>query len=135
MPGVGEKTACKLIGEWGSVENLLANADKLKGKQKENIVNFQEQMMLSKKLATIELNVPVDFDEEKLVMEEPNRELLAEIFTEMQFTSLIKEMELTPTISFNLSKFILSSTSYIFTLAAILFPVTFFKYSSLIHFS
>ena len=99
VPGVGEKTACKLIGEWGSVENLLANADKLKGKQKENIVNFQEQMMLSKKLATIELNVPVDFDEEKLVMEEPNRELLAEIFTEMQFTSLIKEMELTPTIA------------------------------------
>ena len=99
VPGIGEKTACKLIGEWCSVENLLANADKLKGKQKENIVNFQEQMMLSKKLATIELNVPVDFDEEKLVMEEPNRELLAEIFTEMQFTSLIKEMELTPTIA------------------------------------
>jgi DNA polymerase I len=94
VPGIGEKTACKLVGEWGSVENLLANADKLKGKMKENIVTFQEQMMLSKKLATIVLDVPVDFDEEQLVMEEPNADKLVEIFTEMEFSSIMKEMGL-----------------------------------------
>lgn len=94
VPGVGEKTACKLIGEWGSVENLLANADKLKGKQKENVINNQEQLKLSKKLATIVLDVPVEFDEGKLVLEEPNNEQLVELFTELEFTSIIKEMGL-----------------------------------------
>ena len=61
VPGIGEKTAIKLIGEFGSVEKLLENTDKLKGKQKENVENFSEQAILSKRLATIDLDVPIDF--------------------------------------------------------------------------
>jgi len=66
VPGIGEKTAIKLVGEYDSIENLLKNTDKLKGKQKENVVNFAQQAILSKELATIELNVPIDFIEEDL---------------------------------------------------------------------
>src|SRR5690606_23652316 len=55
IPGIGEKTARKLIAEFGTVENLIANADKLKGKQKENVINFGAQGILSKELATIHL--------------------------------------------------------------------------------
>ena len=64
FPGVGEKTAKKLIAEFGNMENLLANTDKLKGKMKENIENNAEQGLLSKKLARIILDVPVKFHEE-----------------------------------------------------------------------
>lgn len=99
VPGIGEKTACKLIAEWGSVENLLANAHQLKGKQKENIVAFQEQMMLSKKLATIDLNVPIDFDEEKIIIDGPDREALTALFTELEFGSIMKEMGLIDTVA------------------------------------
>src|SRR5690606_9670274 len=59
IPGIGEKTAKSLIQRFGSVENLIANADQLKGKQKENVVNFADQGMMSKELATIHCDVPV----------------------------------------------------------------------------
>lgn len=94
VPGVGEKTACKLVGEWGSVEALIENVDKLKGKLKDNVEAHKEQLLLSKKLATIELNVPVAFDEEQLAIEEPNKEKLLELFKELEFTSLTKELGL-----------------------------------------
>ena len=94
VPGIGEKTASKLVGEWGSVENILANTDKLKGKQKENIEASREQLALAKKLATIALDVPVDFDEEKLTVDEPNRDKLLELLTELEFGSIINEMGL-----------------------------------------
>lgn len=94
VPGVGEKTACKLVGEWGSVEALIENVDKLKGKLKDNVEAYKEQLLLSKKLATIELNVPVAFDEEQLAIEEPNKEKLLELFKELEFTSLTKELGL-----------------------------------------
>jgi len=85
VPGIGEKTAIKLISEYDSIENLLKNTDKLKGKQRENLENFADQAILSKELATIELNVPIDFDESGLILNEPDTEYLKELFEELEF--------------------------------------------------
>ena len=89
IPGIGEKTATKLISEFDSVENIIANADKLKGKMRENVINFAQQGLLSKKLATIDTNVPVDFDEEQLKIKEPNIERLTELFEELEFRTFL----------------------------------------------
>ena len=88
IPGVGEKTAQKLIADFGSVENLIANADQLKGKLKENIVNFAQQGMLSKQLATIHLDVPVDFDENRLRHTEYDKPRLAALLDELEFRQM-----------------------------------------------
>jgi len=88
IPGIGEKTAKLLIKQYGSVENIIANAQDLKGKQRENVIMFAEQGMVSKKLATIILDVPVEFDEKSLLLEEPNRELLEPLFAELEFRTL-----------------------------------------------
>jgi len=88
VPGVGEKTSKLLIKQYGSIENIIANAHELKGKLRENVQNFAEQAMVSKKLATIILNVPVAFDEEALILEEPSRELLEPLFTELEFRTI-----------------------------------------------
>lgn len=90
VPGIGEKNAMKLVAEYGSVENLLKNTDKLKGKQKENVEKFSEQAILSKELATIELNVPIEFNEELLKRKEPNEEYLKELFEELEFRNFAK---------------------------------------------
>src|SRR5690606_8351535 len=74
IPGIGEKTAKKLIQQYGSVEEIIKHSHELKGKQRENIENFAEQGLISKKLATILLDVPIEFDEKSLRLEEPNRE-------------------------------------------------------------
>lgn len=92
IPGIGEKTAKKLVQEYGSVENLIANANELKGKQKENVINFAEQGLLSKKLATIILDVNVPFDPLDLVLEEPDNEKIKDIFTELEFRTLAKRI-------------------------------------------
>ena len=92
IPGVGEKTAQKLIKEFGSLEGLLENTDKLKGKQKENVENFRDQAILSKQLATILLDAPAEIDEEALKVEEPNKDMLREIFTDLEFRSLAKRL-------------------------------------------
>lgn len=92
IPGIGEKTATKLIEEYGSVENLIANVDKLKGKQQENVRNFAEQGLLSKELATIHLSVPVDFDELDLQCSEVNKELLSPLLDELEFRSLRRRL-------------------------------------------
>lgn len=92
IPGIGEKTAQKLIEEYGSVENLIANVDKLKGKQQENVRNFAEQGLLSKELATIMLSVPVDFHEESLRLSEVNKELLSPLLDELEFRTLRRRM-------------------------------------------
>ena len=89
IPGIGEKTASKLIAEYDSVENLIANADKLKGKMRENVINFAQQGLMSKKLATINVEVPVDFDEESLKVKEPNYEYLTELFEELEFRTFL----------------------------------------------
>ena len=91
-PDIGEKTAQKLIEEYGSVENLIANADKLKGKQQENVRNFAAQGILSKELATIMLSVPVDFHEESLRLTEVDKELLSPLLDELEFRTLRRRM-------------------------------------------
>ncbi|GAB3919341.1 DNA polymerase I [Larkinella terrae] len=92
IPGVGEKTAQKLIAEFGTVENLIASADKLKGKLKENVVQFAQQGMLSKQLATIHLDVPLDFDEEALIHSEPDKPRLSALLDELEFRQLRKRL-------------------------------------------
>ncbi len=90
IPGIGEKTAAQLVGKYGSVENLIAHADELKGKQKENVVNFAEQGLMSKSLATINLEVPVKFDEEDLKAKEPDVPALMALFEELEFRTFAK---------------------------------------------
>jgi DNA polymerase-1 len=92
IPGIGEKTAKKLIQQYGSIEGLIANTDQLKGKQKENVVNFTEQGLISKKLATILLDVPIELEEEKLSLRAPNRDLLEPLFAELEFRTLGKRV-------------------------------------------
>ncbi|WP_293935341.1 DNA polymerase I [Sphingobacterium sp. UBA6645] len=92
IPGIGEKTAKKLIQEFGSIENLIQSTDKLKGKLKENVENFAEQGLISKKLATILLDVPVDLDEKALELVDPNREVLESLFAELEFRTLGKRV-------------------------------------------
>ncbi|TAG57290.1 MAG: DNA polymerase I [Cytophagales bacterium] len=88
IPGIGEKTAQKLIAEYETVENLIANADKLSGKQKENVVNFAAQGIMSKELATIHIGVPVAVDFENLKVTEPNKENLSQLLDEFEFRQM-----------------------------------------------
>lgn len=88
IPGVGEKTAKTLIRQYGSVENIIANSHELKGKLRENVETFAEQGIISKKLATILLNAPVEFDEESLKIEDPSREKLEPLFAELEFRTI-----------------------------------------------
>ena len=90
IPGIGEKTAAILVGKYGSVENLIAHADELKGKQKENVIAFAEQGLMSKALATINLEVPVDFDEEELKAKDPDVPALMALFEELEFRTFAK---------------------------------------------
>ena len=92
IPGIGEKTAKKLIKQFGSIEALIENTDQLKGKQKENVIEFAQQGLDSKKLATIVLDVDVDFDEKCLVMEDPDPEKIRDVFTELEFRTLAKRV-------------------------------------------
>ncbi len=92
IPGVGEKTAKQLIKEFGSIENLLNNTHTLKGKLKEKVEENKEKAILSKKLATILLNAPVEFDENALILEEPDKEKALEIFSELEFRTLAKRI-------------------------------------------
>ena len=88
LEGVGEKTAKKFLKEFGSMENLLANTDKLKGKLKEKIEASAERGLLSKKLATILIDVPIDFEYEKYHLERPDFDKLKDIFEEIEFRRL-----------------------------------------------
>lgn len=92
IPGIGEKTAKKLIKQYGSIENLIANVEDLKGKQKENVIEFADQGLLSKKLATIILDVPVDFDAESFEHQKPNKEKLVELFKDLEFRGILRRM-------------------------------------------
>ncbi|WP_158825892.1 DNA polymerase I [Mucilaginibacter lacusdianchii] len=88
IPGIGEKTAKQLIKQYGSVENIIANAHELKGKLRENVETHAAQGLLSKKLATILLDVPVELDEAGLEMCAPSRDLLEPLFAELEFRTL-----------------------------------------------
>jgi len=87
-PGVGPKTAMKLISEYDSVEELFKHTSELKGKLKEIIENNRDKIELSKKLATIELNVPVELEEKKLVTEVPDAAKLKVLFDELEFKTV-----------------------------------------------
>ena len=92
IPGVGAKTASKLLLEYGSMENLYNNTDKIKGKLREKIENNRDQAFLSKHLAKIITDVPVNFDEPELLRTEPNKEKISKLFTELEFRTLTKRV-------------------------------------------
>lgn len=93
IPGVGEKTAIKFIHEFGSIENLYKNTDKLKGKMKEKVEANKELAFMSKKLATIITEIPeVKWNEKDLERKEINKELLKEVFAELEFRTLAKRL-------------------------------------------
>jgi DNA polymerase-1 len=92
VPGVGEKTARKLVAEWGSVEKLLENTDQLKGKLKERVIENAEQALLSKELATIILDVPVVHTIADLALQERDDEAVKSFFTEFEFNALGKRL-------------------------------------------
>ena len=91
-PGVGEKTAMKLIQDFGSVENLLAQTDQLKGALQKKVTENTEQIRLSKWLATISTEVPVTLDMEALAIQEPDKERLKALFEDLEFRALTQKM-------------------------------------------
>ncbi len=92
IQGVGQKTASKLLSEYGTLENILENAEKIKGAMGEKIKAGKESALLSKKLATIITTVPVEFHEENFKLKDWNKEKLKEIFTELEFKTLGKRI-------------------------------------------
>ncbi len=92
IPGIGEKRAKELLKIYGSVENLIAHADELKGKMKDNVKEFAQQGLDSKRLATIILDVPVDFDEKEFRHDPPNIDRLKELFDELEFRTLAQRI-------------------------------------------
>jgi len=92
IPGVGEKTAKQLIADYGTVENIIAHADELKGKLSEKVKENAHLAILSKQLATIITDVPVPFDEKALELEAPDKEKLRTVFNELEFRSLAKRI-------------------------------------------
>ncbi len=92
IPGVGPKTATKLLNQYGSMEAMYENAHEIKGKIGEKIRDNQEQALLSKKLARIICDVPIDFDEKVFITEEPNEEAIKELFSELEFRTLLKRV-------------------------------------------
>jgi DNA polymerase-1 len=89
LPGVGEKTAKKFLATYGSMENLLANTHELKGKMKEKVEAAKDLGMLSKKLATIMLDVPVTFNAKDFELDQPDIEKVTELFSELEFRNLL----------------------------------------------
>lgn len=92
IPGVGEKTAMQLVKDFGSVENLLQHTDQLKGKLKEKVESNKDKALLSKKLATIICDAPIEFNEAELAVKEPNKEILRALFTELEFRRLAEQV-------------------------------------------
>lgn len=92
VPGVGPKTASTLLKQYGSLENVYEHTDELKGKLKERIEENKEQAFISKKLATILLDAPVDFDPKSLIVEDPDKELIKKVFEEVEFRTLYKRV-------------------------------------------
>ena len=92
VPGIGEKIACKLVQEWGPVENILANVASIPGKQGEKIAAWADNLMLAKKLTTICLDVPIEFREEELTMCDPHIDDLRALFAELDFKSFLGDL-------------------------------------------
>ncbi len=92
IPGIGPKTAVKLLKQYGTLESLLEHADELKGKQKENVIKYRDQALLSKKLATIITDVPVEFDEEQFAYKGFDEAKLKALFDKLEFRNLGKRV-------------------------------------------
>ncbi len=92
VPGIGEKGACKLVGEWGECENILANVQNIKGKQGEKIAAWGDKLLLSKTLTTICTDVPVEFSPEDLEICPPNLDELKALYQELDFTSFLRDL-------------------------------------------
>ncbi len=92
VKGVGEKTGKKLIQEFGSIENIYENLDSIKGSLKDKLIEHQEMAMISKKLATIVIDAPIEFNAEEYILNEPNKEVLAEIFADLEFRTIGKRV-------------------------------------------
>jgi DNA polymerase-1 len=92
IPGIGEKTAIQLIHEYGSIEELLLQTDTLKGKLKEKIEQHKELALLSKKLATIITDAPINLNSNDFLIKEPNKEILQQVFNELEFRGLAKRV-------------------------------------------
>lgn len=93
-PGIGPKTAEKLIAEFGSIDGIYENIDKLKGKQKEKLIEFEEQVRLSRKLATIIQDVPIEFNKKDLTRDDLNKEALKAIFDDLEFKTIAQRLKL-----------------------------------------
>ena len=93
VPGIGEKGACKLVREWGTAENILANSANIGGKTGKNIAEWGERLLLSKELTTIRLDAPIEFDEAALTICEPNYTLLRGLYAELNFSSFLRDLE------------------------------------------
>ena len=92
VPGIGEKSACKLVQEWGTVENILANVGKIKGKQGEKIAEWGDKLRLAKTLTTICLDVPIEFRAEELTVCEPHIDALRALFAELDFKAFMNDI-------------------------------------------
>ena len=92
VPGIGEKGACKLVGEWGECENILANVQSIKGKQGEKIAAWGDKLLLSKTLTTICTDVPVEFSAKDLEICPPNLDELKALYQELDFTSFLRDL-------------------------------------------
>lgn len=92
VPGIGEKGACKLVQQWGSVEEILRNGEQLKGKQGESIRAWGDKLLLSKELTTIRLDVPIELQEEELTMCNPRLDLLQRLFAELGFRGFLNDL-------------------------------------------
>ena len=93
VPGIGEKGACKLVQTWGTVENILANVDRIRGKQGESIAAWGDKLLLAKTLTTIRLDVPIEFRPEELTMCPPNLDELRALFAELDFTMFLRDLQ------------------------------------------
>lgn len=92
VPGVGEKTAAKLLQEFDTMEGIYENLDKVKGKLKENLETYKDQAFISKHLATIICDVPITVEEEQLVITQPDKEALMALFAELEFRTMGKRV-------------------------------------------
>lgn len=92
VKGIGEKTACKLLQEYGNLENILANAENIKGSVGEKLRNGREDAIMSKKLATIIIDVPIQFNAEAYALKDKNTEVLTEIFEKLEFRTMAKRV-------------------------------------------
>ena len=93
VPGIGEKGACKLVQEWGTVENILAHAASIKGKQGEKIAAWGDKLLLAKQLTTICLDVPIPFEEEALTVCCPHWDNLRALYAELDFKAFIADLQ------------------------------------------